>query len=94
MFMIKFNPTALHIGYDFVLLVHFLGHPVVHCFTLQCFTNSVDVFKLIVSDRIQERHDSCYERQKITKESDKRYRSVNRKNKTSETGRDKSMTKI
>ena len=52
------------------------------CFTMQCFSNSTDVFKLIVSDRIQERHDSCYERQKITKGSDKRYRSVNRKNKT------------
>ena len=26
--MIKFSPTALNLGYDFVLLVHFLGHPV------------------------------------------------------------------
>ena len=24
----KFGPTALHFGYDFVLLMHFLGHPV------------------------------------------------------------------
>ena len=28
MFMVKFSPTALNFGYDFVLLVHFLGHPV------------------------------------------------------------------
>ena len=27
-FMIKFSPTALNFGYDFVLLVHFLWHPV------------------------------------------------------------------
>ena len=27
-FTIKFSPTALNFGYDFVLLVHFLGHPV------------------------------------------------------------------
>ena len=27
-FMVKFGPTALNFGYDFVLLVHFLGHPV------------------------------------------------------------------
>ena len=26
-FMVKFSPTALNFGYDFVLLVHFLGHP-------------------------------------------------------------------
>ena len=26
--MAKFGPTALHFGYDFVLLMHFLGHPV------------------------------------------------------------------
>ena len=30
MFMVKFSPTALNFGYDFVLLVHFLGHPVDH----------------------------------------------------------------
>ena len=28
MFMVKFSPTALNFCYDFVLLVHFLGHPV------------------------------------------------------------------
>ena len=28
MSMAKFGPTALHFGYDFVLLMHFLGHPV------------------------------------------------------------------
>ena len=28
MFMVKFSPTALNFGYDFVLLVYFLGHPV------------------------------------------------------------------
>ena len=28
MFMVKFSPTALNFGYDFVLWVHFLGHPV------------------------------------------------------------------
>ena len=28
MSMVKFGPTALHFGYDFVLLMHFLGHPV------------------------------------------------------------------
>ena len=28
MFMVKFSPTALNFDYDFVLLVHFLGHPV------------------------------------------------------------------
>ena len=28
MFMVKFSPTALDFGYDFVLSVHFLGHPV------------------------------------------------------------------
>ena len=27
-FMIKFSPTALNFGYDFVLFLHFLGHPV------------------------------------------------------------------
>ena len=27
-FMIKFSPTAINFGFDFVLLVHFLGHPV------------------------------------------------------------------
>ena len=26
--MVKFSPTALNFGYDYVLLVHFLGHPV------------------------------------------------------------------
>ena len=26
--MVKFSPIALNFGYDFVLLVHFLGHPV------------------------------------------------------------------
>ena len=26
--MVKFSPTALNFGYDFVLLVGFLGHPV------------------------------------------------------------------
>ena len=28
MSMVKFSPTALNFGYDLVLLVHFLGHPV------------------------------------------------------------------
>ena len=28
MFMVKFSATALNFDYDFVLLVHFLGHPV------------------------------------------------------------------
>ena len=28
MFMVKFSSTALNFDYDFVLLVHFLGHPV------------------------------------------------------------------
>ena len=28
MSVVKFGPTALNFGYDFVLLVHFLGHPV------------------------------------------------------------------
>ena len=28
MFKGKFSPTAFNFGYDFVLLVHFLGHPV------------------------------------------------------------------
>ena len=28
MFMVKFSPTALNFGYDFVLWVHFLGYPV------------------------------------------------------------------
>ena len=28
MSMVKFIPTAFNFGYDFVLLVHFLGHPV------------------------------------------------------------------
>ena len=28
MFMVKFSPAALNFGYDFVLSVHFLGHPV------------------------------------------------------------------
>ena len=27
--MVKFSPIALNFGHDFVLLVHFLGHPVV-----------------------------------------------------------------
>ena len=27
MFMVKFSRTALNFGYDFDLLVHFLGHP-------------------------------------------------------------------
>ena len=27
MFMVKFNPTTLNFGYDFVLLVHFFGTP-------------------------------------------------------------------
>ena len=27
--MVKFSPIALNFGYDFVLLVHFLGHHVV-----------------------------------------------------------------
>ena len=31
-FLIKFSPTGLNFGYGFVLLVHFLGHPVVHKF--------------------------------------------------------------
>ena len=26
--MVEFSPTALNFGYDFVPLVHFLGHPV------------------------------------------------------------------
>ena len=30
MSMEKFSPTALNFGYDFVLLAHFLGHPVVY----------------------------------------------------------------
>ena len=25
--MVKLSPAALNFGYDFVLLVHFLGHP-------------------------------------------------------------------
>ena len=29
MFMVKFSPTPLNFGYDFVLSVHFLGYPVV-----------------------------------------------------------------
>ena len=29
MSMVIFIPNALNFGYDFVLLVHFLGHPVV-----------------------------------------------------------------
>ena len=38
MFMVKFSPTALNFGYDFVVLVHFLGHPVVsHCISLMVF---------------------------------------------------------
>ena len=28
MSMVKFSPTALNLGYDFVLLVNFLEHPV------------------------------------------------------------------
>ena len=28
MSMIKFSPIALNFGYDFVLSIHFLGHPV------------------------------------------------------------------
>ena len=28
MSMVKFGPEALNFGYDFVILVHFLGHPV------------------------------------------------------------------
>ena len=28
MSMVQFSPIALNFGYDFVLLVHFLGHPV------------------------------------------------------------------
>ena len=28
MSMVKISPTALNFGYDFVLLVYFLGHPV------------------------------------------------------------------
>ena len=32
MFMVKFSPTALNFDYDFVLSVHFLGHPV-HLFS-------------------------------------------------------------
>ena len=28
MAMVRFNPTALNFGYDFVRLVHFLGYPV------------------------------------------------------------------
>ena len=30
MSMVKFSPIALNFGYSFVLLVHFLGHPVYH----------------------------------------------------------------
>ena len=28
MLMVKFSPRALNFGYDFLLLVYFLGHPV------------------------------------------------------------------
>ena len=28
MSMVKYSPTALNFGYDFVLVVHFFGHPV------------------------------------------------------------------
>ena len=26
--MVEFSPTSFNFGYDFVLLIHFLGHPV------------------------------------------------------------------
>ena len=35
MSIVKFSPIALNFGYDFVLLVHFLGHPVYAQVTLQ-----------------------------------------------------------
>ena len=28
MFMVEYSPKVLNFGYGFVLLVHFLGHPV------------------------------------------------------------------
>ena len=34
MFIVKYSPTELNFGYDFVLLVHFLGHPVDFKFVL------------------------------------------------------------
>ena len=37
MFMVKFSPTALNFGYDCVLLVHFLGHPVYRGGTINSF---------------------------------------------------------
>ena len=41
MLRVKFSPTALNFGYDFVLLVHSLGHTVVsHCIALMVFAYS------------------------------------------------------
>ena len=36
MSMVKYSPTALNFGYDFVLVVHFLGHPLHVSFLTGC----------------------------------------------------------
>ena len=41
MVMVKFSPTALNFGYDFVLIVYFLGHPV--CIRIMNFCNSLTI---------------------------------------------------
>ena len=43
MFMVKSSPTALNFGYDFVLLVHFLGHPVYEINAILCVCLSLYV---------------------------------------------------
>ena len=49
MSMVEISLTAINFGYDFVLLVHFLGHPVVYAPISHHFITSDSVVILIAS---------------------------------------------
>ena len=57
--MVKFGPTALNFGYDFVLLVHFFGTPCIYVyitiFTLQHLPNVHNMQHAVTSSHVQKK---------------------------------------
>ena len=53
--MVKFSPIALNFGYDFVLFVHLLGHPVNADFQCLKVTKNVGDFEPKLLNRIVQR---------------------------------------
>ena len=52
MSIVKFSPTALNFCYDFVLLVHFLGHPVYEYFFKHGAFSRLNVFRKNMYNKI------------------------------------------